>query len=173
MALNLRDFFSIIARRLRVEPRELERRARYLREYELLPYGKPGPGGGPPEATPASIALLLIGCLATDIQQDAGFETDHYRRLRARGPKPCALTGEPTFGRALEAIVGDPALAARVEKVSLARWPQSARIEYTKKDHGSAQQSFGPPLKGGTWLEAVLHGDVLRSVARRLAHEAA
>ena len=137
--MKLRDFYLIYANPVlglsAEDAYELERVLRNVKGFER---GRPGPGGGA-DATPFSVAFVLIAIMAGGPRRRAvATATDYYEmtcegaELAGRGkefrPKipVCPLTDERKFGPALKRILSTPNLAARVNEIVVSRdWPEA------------------------------------------------
>jgi hypothetical protein len=106
----------------------------YERQRALVRAGliAAGPGRGPGkgvQATPRTIAALLIGMLVTESLTEAVELTERVMHLKNEN-KP----GE-TFAQALEDILGSPEEAAKVRAISILRAEEEARatIYYARR----------------------------------------
>lgn len=69
-----------------------------------------------------------------------------------------------SFAGAVERVLADPTVAARVEKIAVSRPVAAARIEYRDGD-GLSEQRFGRPPATLLWVESVLEGGVVHQIA--------
>ena len=123
MSPPLRYLYQVIGQIFDTNWREVERVGRFCRQEKLVPGGKPGPGGGPAESTPETIAYILLGLLATDSRRDAGIEASLVGMLAPRGRRTCRITGTRSLSAALTKILSNPALAEQAVVLSVTRAP--------------------------------------------------
>jgi hypothetical protein len=93
--------------------------------------------------------------------------------LNAEWGKRCELTGAISFADAIERVLADPNVAARVEKIAVSRPVAAARIEY--RDHavrrdgdGLSEQKFGSAPAALSWVESFLDGGAAHKIATDL-----
>jgi hypothetical protein len=120
---SLAGLIPDLAQNLCVSPNAIYERQRALMRADLLAF-KPGRGpGSGVEATPESVALLLISILAPGGLARAHTEVRAIAKLKSTGNQSaCPLTGKRTFGAALAAILANEDLAQRVELLSVEQW---------------------------------------------------
>jgi hypothetical protein len=127
---SLKQFTTQLAPWLGLTPAALYERQRALVRLGLLPRPeKAGPRGGI-QATPNSVAMLLIACLATDNLSEIGAQVGKFARTKP-SKDLCPLTGASSLAEALTRILSDRDLARRVGEVVFYR------------QHGMAQIIFG------------------------------
>ena len=137
MATSLKSFLPVLSRILGETPEAIYERQRALVRGGLL---ESVPGHGPGSgvrATPESVAMLLIGLLATVSLSESGPRARDIAKAVA-GAR-CPLTGAKTFRDALARILSDEALAARVNDVTVQVNAGLAAIHY---DGSSSQLSL-------------------------------
>ncbi|SRR5713101_6215474 len=117
MATSLKSFIPVLSRILGVSPEALYERQRVLVREELL---ESVPGHGPGSgvrATPESVAMLLIGVLASPSLSEAGPAARLIANARPGYPKhKCPLTGATTFAGVLAKVLSDESISKRVVK---------------------------------------------------------
>ena len=134
------QMFGPIATVLQISPREVARAARYCGKENLIPPGKPGPGGRTGTATAEAVANLLLGLLCTDSRQDAGIESGLYGSLIPVGRKD-TFTGANRCNAALALVIANPTLASRIEDLVITREPRAeVAIVYDE----AQRQEFAP-----------------------------
>lgn len=131
MATSLKSSLPVIARILGEKETTLYERQRALVREGLLHSAEGhGPGSGV-RATPESMAVLLIGMLATVSLSEVG----QYARSIAKavpGGGKCPLTGAGTFQGALTALLTDARLAERIDEIRVLINGGYATIQHDK-----------------------------------------
>lgn len=132
MASSLKSFCDTLAPLLVCSSAALyERQRALIRLGELpTPAGK-GRGNGL-AATPETVAVLLIGVMATAHTPD--MELRVHRIAKARSRRRCKLTGKVFFVDALSSILASRRLADRVSRITVNRGEASARIWFFNRD---------------------------------------
>ena len=161
MSTSLKAFIPALARLLEQNPNGLYERQRALIRAGLLEAraGR-GPGSGV-EATPASVAMLLVSVLATDSLSEVEWATRAGAELTDQTPT--------TFAEALTAILGSETLAAECRGVTFIRNQPSAII-YIKNGPKDGRQF----LSGHETLRLIvvqfhIVGDIMQRIAKELA----
>lgn len=172
---SLKSILSELAPIFGLSPAALYERQRALVRMKLLPtpVGR-GPGAGA-EATPQTVALLAIACLATDNLSDTDERvrelTHAPYRSRAKRRQSCPLTGAKTFVDAL-AILLDRDQPMDVV-VSVSRLQQRAVIIRIPHDRsGKADSEFWRPrddIPGSIEIRAQLDPLAMNRIWRALA----
>lgn len=146
-------------------PALYERQRALVRSGHLpAPRGR-GRGAGV-EATPKSVAMLILAVAATDNLSDTT-ESRVQRLANAASEQTCELTGARNFAEALEILLDRPALAKRVESIIVSRsnlcahlyWGKAKRRRYTL---------FGPEYPRNFDVAAYLAGEMLVYVGELL-----
>lgn len=148
---SLKSMIPTLAGWIGLTPAALYERQRALVRAGLL---RPEPGRGPGSgvrATPQSVSMLLIAVLATDSLSEAAEQSKVLANLKSRR-KPCPLTGQTTFARALAAVFASPETArqiVQIEALRSASW-SNAVIVYKPKPKviGDFRSVFGRELIG-------------------------
>jgi hypothetical protein len=174
----------------------LYERQRSLVRLELLPKPKGRGRGSGADASPETVALLMMAVMATDNLSD---NDDRIVKLAsasfdARKVPKCELTGATTFAMAVATILAAPNIAAALQMITVTRSDLSAAIYYIR---GSRKLTELPrafptdppryrntPSKSRTSIfgheylqidrlriEASLYGGAVREIARILASQ--
>jgi hypothetical protein len=136
---SLKSFCETLAPYLDRTPAALYERQRALVRMGELPDPVRGRGKGL-EATPMTVAMLLIAIMETDNLSDTDLRVHQvakarYRVAMDRGGGRCKLTGKVFFVDALAAILGSRRLAAQVSRITVHRAQSHAQIYfYPKRD---------------------------------------
>jgi hypothetical protein len=118
--MGMKQWLFVVASSLGMTTAALYERQRALVRAGLL-HARPGrgPGSGVDFDAP-SVAMLLIAVLATESLSEVEELAKATARLRSV-EKRCPLTGKPTFGSALAAVLASVPLAERVQWVEVRR----------------------------------------------------
>jgi hypothetical protein len=166
MATSLKSIIPALARVLREKPDTLYERQRALvREGLLESLPGHGPGSGV-RATPESVAMLVIGLLATLSLSDAG---PRAREIAAASIKPalrCRLTGAKTFKDALARILADYTLARRVSVIQVVVTHGYAELEFKG---GKSRFGGATSAKQGLRIEIAIDSDTVHPLAKTVA----
>jgi hypothetical protein len=137
---SLKAYAPGLAKFFNTTPAAVYERQRALVRAGLI-HAKPGRGPGKGvQATPRTMAALLIGMLVTESLTEAVELSELVMHLKNENKR-----GE-TFAQALEDILSSPEEAAKVRAISVLRAEEEARatIHYTKKEisFGAAQDAI-------------------------------
>lgn len=173
---SLTSFLPQIAPTLGLTKDALYERQRALVRMRLLPTPQGRGRGSGAEATPDTVALLIIACLATDNLSD----TDGRVQKLAFAPfiqdkkhKVCPTTGKRSFAEALGFLLSEDASA--VDKVSnhtsvtVSRFEPSARVASSWRELKFSQFGHSDKTKGQHLsVEAELPKAALQSIRKAL-----
>jgi hypothetical protein len=131
MATSLKAFLPVLSRILGETPDALyERQRALMREGMLEASAGRGPGSGV-RATPETVALLVIGLLASASLSDAGPRARSIADARPGYPKhKCPLTGATTFAGVLGKVLSDEQISKRVTELNISPSGGLASIRY-------------------------------------------
>ena len=126
-----------------------ERQRAMVREGWLSGKAGKGPGSGV-QATPQSVALLIVSVLATDSLSEVEAEVRQLASLRILEETGRAEVGgvaipglystfseERRFDRALEALLKSPTLTEKTSRIVVRRGQEQARIDFNEEEDGS------------------------------------
>jgi DNA-binding IscR family transcriptional regulator len=170
---SLKSLIPALAKSLEMTPSALYERQRALVRAGLLK-AKPGRGrGSGVEATPQSVAMLLIAILATDNLSETERMTKLIAGLKAEHGT-CELTGQKTFASVLAALL---ASEHYVHKVEVLRGEQRARIDIHEagrsEDYDRSTYFHGKKFKPvvPVAVSAELHAYLLSPIVKTLRGE--
>lgn len=130
VASSLKGYIPALARLLGTTPAALYERQRALVRAGLLASEEGrGPGSGV-RTTESSVASLLLSVLSTERLSDAEARTRSIAELQPLGGNYCPYTRRPSFGKALVYILSATGVVAGVDKISVSRTADRARLHY-------------------------------------------
>ncbi|MGA7182700.1 MAG: hypothetical protein WBY67_05235 [Pseudolabrys sp.] len=176
MTTSLKSFLPVLSRIL-AEPAD----ALYKRQLALVREGLmesvPGQGrGSGVRATPESVAMLLIGVLASPSLSQAGPAARWIANARPGYPKyQCPLTGATTFGGVLAKVLSDESISKRVVNVSVQPSAKLASVTYDD-DHAISlsfdkQHESKIKVRFSTSLAAETIHELTKAVTKLLSNE--
>lgn len=119
--LSQRHFLPRLAEILETTPAALfERQRQLVRAGLLAKHGTSGPGAGV-QFSGESLAVLLIGVLATDNLADIGVKCAEMADAKIYGTQRCQLTNKVKFKDALATVISDQEVYKRVQSVGVIR----------------------------------------------------
>jgi hypothetical protein len=156
----------------------LYERQRALVRLGHLPAPKGRGRGSGVDATPRSVAMLIIAIMATDNLSDTDARVKRLANAKVDAAiyrHGCGVTGATTFVEALAALLGSEDLCRLVESAIVSRSNLSARIFYRKppKRNYSEATVFGPDYPREFDVTSHVSGDMLRFVCRALKEQSA
>jgi hypothetical protein len=172
MAVALKAYVPSLARILGMPPATVYERQRNLVRAELLDIGDGwGPGSGV-RTTAESVALLVIGALASDTIAAVGVRARDIAETKPADANRCPFTRGATFLDALTLILGSQPLPHRAVKISVSRTAARASITYQQKFGSKVHlvsefigpRSAEPPLS----VTAALAGKELLAIAQNV-----
>ena len=143
--------------------------ALYERQRALVREGliksRPGHGrGSGVEASPETMAILLIGVLSSLSLSEAG---PRARRMAAARGEVCGLTGADRFKDALTQILTDESLAKRVREIVVGVTLNQAIIRYDKTESSVfVGERTRKPQQLGVQFVAHIPGKALQKIAK-------
>lgn len=170
--VSLSRFLSLLAPNFYLTvPAIYERQRALVRLGHLkTPEGR-GRGSGA-EATPETVAILLVALLATDNLSDVDDRISRLANARfdtAAGSKVCPLTGAKTFVDALAAIMSSEDVAASVDSIEVSRTDLWAALYYRRPKRRSVDLSyFGQRWPRSFQVRAEVSGGVLLGICQSL-----
>lgn len=180
---SLKSFCETLAPYLDRTPAALYERQRALVRMGALPDPVRGRGKGL-EATPATVAMLVIAVMETDSLSGTDLRVHllakaRYRFAQDKGGGRCELTGKVLFADALAAILGSTRLAAQVLRVRVFRDQSHAQIyfhpeqelqplPYKSRDPKISQFGRGSDFPDRMDVEAIISGFVVEVIEHHL-----
>ena len=137
---------------------------------ELAATGR-GPASGP-DATPYSVALLLLGAWSGADRNKVAVAARRLFVAPLAGaadpadPPECPITGALVLGSAVQYILADPSLAARIDRIELR---QGAEVAAIYAVDGTVSRFTGEPRPSTFRVFTVVDGAALFALATDLA----
>ncbi|WP_040307795.1 hypothetical protein [Afipia felis] len=164
---SLTAFLPHIANEFEMSVHALYERQRALVRLGLLPRPVGRGRGSGAEATPGTVALLIISVLATDNLSDTDERIKKLAEAKL-GPdnSTCALTGERTFLGALAAALASETIARKVSSIEVSRRASRASLFYLQgRTSWAKETSFG---RSREILQFEVHADLHGGAIGRL-----
>jgi hypothetical protein len=139
---SLKAFCKELGEALRLPPESLYHRQRALVRAGVLPEPEGRGRGKGLDATPDTVAIILVALLATDSLT----ETDDRVKALARAKSVkgrCPLTGAGRFSEAVAAILNVNGVPAPLLEIRVWRATPRARIYFQLPDQSIAHSDFG------------------------------
>jgi hypothetical protein len=143
-----------------------ERQRALVREGLLEAEAGHGPGSGV-RATSESVAMLLVGMLASASLSEAGPSARLIAERATKPAPPCKLTRETRFVDALARVLSDESLAARVSVIRVAVTHGYASIEFDKARLTTFVGRM--PKEGRLRIDVAIPSGTLRALAKIVA----